>query len=166
MKKIGLLSDTHGCWDEKFARYFASCDEIWHAGDIGNVSVLNRLQALKPVRAVYGNIDDRELRAVCKETLRFEVEGVGVLLTHVGGYPGRYDGGIRRELEADPPKLFVCGHSHIVKVMYDKRLQMLCVNPGAAGESGFHSVRTLMRFVIDGDAIREMEVIEIGLRNH
>jgi putative phosphoesterase len=160
MKKIGLLSDTHGYWDEKFAHYFSVCDEIWHAGDIGSEEVLHRLEALKPVRAVYGNIDGYPLRTLCPPLLRFKVEAVEVLLTHIGGYPGRYEPGIRSELYAHPPKLFVCGHSHILKVIYDKHLQMLCVNPGAAGKYGFHSVRTLMRFVIDGEDIREMEVIE------
>ncbi|GHV55820.1 phosphoesterase [Bacteroidia bacterium] len=162
MIKIGLLSDTHGYWDEKFARYFSVCDEIWHAGDIGSGDVLNRLEVLKPVRAVYGNIDDHLIRATCPKILRFRVEDVDVLLTHIGGYPGKYDPGIRQELYGHPPKLFVCGHSHILKVMYDKHLQMLCVNPGAAGKYGFHRVRTLMRFVIDGENIKDMEVIEIG----
>ncbi|MDR0541376.1 MAG: metallophosphatase family protein [Dysgonamonadaceae bacterium] len=162
MKKIGLLSDTHGYWDEKFARYFSACDEIWHAGDIGSMDVLNRLEALKPVRAVYGNIDGHLIRAACPKILRFKVEDVEALLTHIGGYPGKYDPEIRRELYAHPPGLFVCGHSHILKVMYDNHLQMLCVNPGSAGKYGFHQVRTLMRFVVDGRDIKEMEVIEIG----
>jgi putative phosphoesterase len=162
MKRIGLLSDTHGYWDEKFAHYFSVCDEIWHAGDVGSEDVLNRLKALKPVRAVYGNIDGYPIRAACPKILRFTVEAVEVLLTHIGGYPGKYDADIRRELYAHPPQLFVCGHSHILKVMYDKKLQMLCLNPGAAGKYGFHTVRTLMRFVIDGENIRDMEVIEIG----
>ncbi|MDR3338677.1 MAG: metallophosphatase family protein [Candidatus Symbiothrix sp.] len=161
MQKIGLLSDTHACWDEKFATYFSGCDEIWHAGDIGSEEVLNRLQALKPVRAVYGNIDSHLLRLTCPEILRFQVEDVSVLLTHIGGYPGRYAPGIRREIEIKPPKLFICGHSHILKVMYDKNLRMLCVNPGAAGTSGFHHVRTIMRLVIDGADIKDLEVIEL-----
>jgi putative phosphoesterase len=161
MKKIGLLSDTHAYWDEKFAHYFSVCDEIWHAGDIGSEEVLNRLQALKPVRAVYGNIDGYPVRTLCPPVLRFTVEEVTVLLTHIGGYPGKYAGGIRREIYANPPQLFVCGHSHILKVQYDPSLQMLCLNPGAAGKSGFHTVRTLMRFVIDGKKIKDMEVIEL-----
>jgi putative phosphoesterase len=161
MKKIGLLSDTHAYWDDKYAQYFAACDEIWHAGDIGNQEVLNKLQALKPVRAVYGNVDDHLLRAICPKTLRFKIEEVEVLLTHIGGYPGKYESEIRREIYAHPPKLFVCGHSHILKVMYDKHLQMLCVNPGAAGKYGFHQVRTLMRFAIDGETIKDMEIIEL-----
>ena len=162
MKKIGLLSDTHGYWDEKFALYFSECDEIWHAGDIGSEEVLHRLEALKPVRAVHGNIDGHLIRAACPKILRFQIEEVEVLLTHIGGYPGKYESFILHELHAQPPKLFVCGHSHILKVIYDKHLQMLCVNPGAAGKSGFQQVRTLLRFVIDGKEIKDMEVIEIG----
>jgi putative phosphoesterase len=162
MKKIGLLSDTHGYWDEKFALHFSPCDEIWHAGDIGNESVLHRLEALKPVRAVYGNIDDHLMRATYPKLLRFKIEEIDILLTHIGGYPGHYNPELRNELYTHPPKLFVCGHSHILKVMYDKHLQMLCVNPGAAGKYGFHQVRTLIRFVIDGQDIRDMEVIEIS----
>jgi putative phosphoesterase len=162
MQKIGILSDTHGCWDEKFAKYFPECDEIWHAGDIGSEDVLTRLEAVKPVRAVYGNIDSHVLRSICPETLRFKVEDVEVLLTHIGGYPGKYESRIRTAIYASPPQLFVCGHSHILKVMYDKSLRMLCVNPGAAGWYGFHNVRTLIRLVIDGDKIRDLEVIELG----
>jgi putative phosphoesterase len=161
MKKIGLLSDTHACWDEKFTVYFAECDEIWHAGDIGSEEVLNRLEALKPLRAVYGNIDGHIIRRACPGVLRFKVEEVEVLLTHIGGYPGRYEPGIRQAIYANPPKLFVCGHSHILKVMHDKNLQMLCINPGAAGKYGFHTVRTIMRFVIDGTNIKDLEVIEL-----
>jgi putative phosphoesterase len=164
MKTIGLLSDTHGYWDEKFAHYFSACDEIWHAGDIGSEAVLHHLEALKPLRAVHGNIDDHRIRAACPRVLRFQIEEVDVLLTHIGGYPGQYAAGIRAALLAHPPKLFVCGHSHILKIIYDKQLEMLCVNPGAAGKSGFHQVRTLLRFVVDGDAVRDMEVIELGDR--
>jgi putative phosphoesterase len=161
MKKIGLLSDTHAYWDDKFAQYFSECDEIWHAGDIGSDSVLRQLENIKPVRAVYGNIDDHVVRSICPAKLRFEVEEVSVLLTHIGGYPGKYDPVIRREIYDRPPRLFVCGHSHILKVMYDKSLQMLCLNPGAAGKYGFHQVRTIMRFAIDGKDIKDMEVIEL-----
>ncbi|GAP72568.1 metallophosphoesterase family protein [Candidatus Symbiothrix dinenymphae] len=161
MTKIGLLSDTHAYWDDKFAKYFADCDEIWHAGDIGSEEVLNRLAAIKPTRAVYGNIDSSALRAICPQTLRFEVEQVPVLLTHIGGYPGKYAPEIRQELYANPPKLFVCGHSHILKVQYDKRLQLLHINPGAAGKYGFHTVRTVVRCVIAGAEIKNLEVIEL-----
>jgi putative phosphoesterase len=161
MKKIGLLSDTHACWDVKFAHYFSACDEIWHAGDIGSEEVLNQLQALKPVRAVYGNIDGYPVRALCPKILPFTIEEVPVLLTHIGDYHGKYATEIRRAIDAHNPQLFVCGHSHILKVQYDKRLQMLCVNPGAAGTFGIHPVRTIMRFAIEGKDIKEMEVIEL-----
>jgi putative phosphoesterase len=162
MRKIGLLSDTHACWDEKFEKYFSECDEIWHAGDIGSEEVLNCLETIKPVRAVYGNIDGHIIRSKCPETLRFRIENVDVLLTHIGGYPGNYSPMIKRAIYDSPPKLFVCGHSHILKVIYDKKLQMLCINPGAAGKYGFHQVRTLVRFSIDGDKIGDLEVIELG----
>ncbi|MDR2621877.1 MAG: metallophosphatase family protein [Dysgonamonadaceae bacterium] len=165
MQKIGILSDTHGCWDDKYAGYFSGCDEIWHAGDIGSEEVLSRLEAVKPVRAVYGNIDGHIIRSLCPEILRFKIEDVEVLLTHIGGYPGKYGPKIRKEIYASPVQLFVCGHSHILKVMYDKGLQMLCVNPGAAGWYGFHNVRTLVRLVIDGDKIKDLEVIELGTQN-
>ncbi|KAA6302346.1 MAG: hypothetical protein EZS26_001459 [Candidatus Ordinivivax streblomastigis] len=161
MKKIGLLSDTHAYWDEKFAHYFSDCDEIWHAGDIGNEDVLQHLQAIKPVRAVYGNIDSHLLRSICPKILRFTIENVEVLLTHIGGYPGKYDAEIRKELYAHRPNLLICGHSHILKIIYDRNLQMLCVNPGAAGKYGFHSVRTIMRFAIEGENIKDMEIIEL-----
>jgi putative phosphoesterase len=162
MHKIGLLSDTHAYWDEKFAQYFADCDEIWHLGDIGSEDVLNRLNQIKPVRAVYGNCDDYVIRMSCPQFLRFEIEEVSVLLTHIGGYPGHYSPECRNEIYASTPRLFVCGHSHILKVMYDKNLQMLCINPGAAGKYGFHTVRTIIRFVIDGKDIKDLEVIELN----
>ncbi|MDR0768545.1 MAG: metallophosphatase family protein [Dysgonamonadaceae bacterium] len=161
MRKIGILSDTHGYWDEKFTEYFSECDEIWHAGDVGSEDVLTRLEAIKPVRAVYGNIDGHIIRSFCPETLRFKIEDIAVLLTHIGGYPGKYEPKIRKEMDASPAQLFVCGHSHILKVMYDKSLRMLCVNPGAAGRYGFHHVRTLVRLVIDEDKIKDLEVIEL-----
>lgn len=164
MKKIGLLSDTHNYWDKKFETYFASCDEIWHAGDIGSIELASRFEALKPLRAVFGNIDGHSIRSTYPETARFSIENVDVLLTHIGGYPGRYDIRIRQQLFANPPKLFICGHSHILKVMYDKKLQCLHINPGAAGKYGFHRVRTLIRFLIDGADIRDLEVIELSNR--
>jgi len=162
MRKIGLLSDTHSYWDNRFLQHFSDCDEIWHAGDIGNEDILNNLQKVKPIRAVYGNIDSHLLRASYPKTLRFNVEDVEILMTHIGGYPGKYAPEIRSEIYSNPPQLFVCGHSHILKVMYDKTRQMLCVNPGAAGKYGFHQVRTLMRFVIDGKEIKDMEIIELA----
>ena len=162
MRKIGLLSDTHSYWDNRFLQHFSDCDEIWHAGDIGNEDILNNLQKEKPIRAVYGNIDSHLLRASYPKTLRFNVEDVEILMTHIGGYPGKYAPEIRSEIYSNPPQLFVCGHSHILKVMYDKTRQMLCVNPGAAGKYGFHQVRTLMRFVIDRKDIKDMEIIELA----
>ena len=164
MQTIGLLSDTHGWWDEKYATYFASCDEIWHAGDIGSADVALRLSAIRPLRAVCGNIDGYPVRQMYPKTLHFTVEDVSVMMTHIGGYPGRYEPAIRAELYETKPQLFVCGHSHILKVMFDKRLNCLCLNPGAAGKSGFHTVRTLMRFVINGADIRAMEIIELAKR--
>ena len=164
MQTIGLLSDTHGWWDEKYATYFASCDEIWHARDIGSADVALRLSAIRPLRAVCGNIDGYPVRQMYPKTLHFTVEDVSVMMTHIGGYPGRYEPAIRAELYETKPQLFVCGHSHILKVMFDKRLNCLCLNPGAAGKSGFHTVRTLMRFVINGPDIRDMEIIELAKR--
>ena len=161
MIKIGFISDTHAYWDDKFAEYFSECDEIWHAGDIGSEEVLNRLERIKPVRAVYGNTDNHLIRMRCPEFLRFKIEDVDVLMTHIGGYPGNYSPQARGKIYASPPALFVCGHSHILKVMFDKSLKMLCMNPGAAGVSGFHQVRTLLRFVIDGSTIKDLEVIEL-----
>ena len=164
MRKIGLLSDTHSYWDDRYKQYFSSCDEIWHAGDIGNLELLNRLEQIAPVRAVYGNIDGQPLRLTCPETLRFRCEKVEVMLTHIGGYPGKYAPGISQKLKENQPNLFICGHSHILKVQYDQRLNLLFVNPGAAGNFGFHVVRTLIRFVIDGENIKDMEIIELGSR--
>jgi putative phosphoesterase len=161
MKKVGLLSDTHSHWDSKYETYFGSCDEIWHAGDIGSPEVAANLTAVKPLRAVYGNIDGQTLRQQFPKTLHFKVEEVSVMMTHIGGYPGRYEPSIRRELFETRPQLFVAGHSHILKVIYDKTLDCLHINPGAAGKYGFHAVRTLIRFVIDGKAIKDLEVIEL-----
>lgn len=162
MKKIGLLSDTHGYWDERYVRHFESCDEIWHAGDIGSIEVADRLAAFRPLRAVYGNIDGRELRLRFPQTLRFEVEGAQVLIKHIGGYPGHYDPSVRGSLLTRPPQLFISGHSHVLKVKYDKTLSMLHINPGAAGKQGFHRVRTLVRFVVDQGCFSDLEVIELG----
>ena len=162
MKNIGLLSDTHGLWDEKYLTYFDKCDEIWHAGDIGSLDVAQKFEDFKPFRAVFGNIDGQELRSMYHENNRFTLEGVDVLMTHIGGYPGRYDQRIRSTLYANPPKLFISGHSHILKVMFDKKLQCLHMNPGAAGKYGFHKVRTLLRFVLDAGDIRDLEVIELN----
>lgn len=161
MKKIGLLSDTHSWWDDKYEKYFAECDEIWHAGDIGSMDLALRFEAFKPFRAVYGNIDDSKIRAAYPEFLRFTLDGVDVLMTHIGGYPGKYDPRARSILSTNPPKLFICGHSHILKVMFDKKLNCLHINPGAAGKYGFHKVRTLIRFVLNEGNISDLEVIEL-----
>lgn len=164
MLKIGLLSDTHAWWDEKYKDYFADCDEIWHAGDIGSDLVAARLAAFKPLRAVYGNIDGQSLRMQYPAIAHFEAEEVKVMMTHIGGYPGRYNPEIRKELYDTRPGLFIAGHSHILKVCFDRSLNCLYMNPGAAGKSGFHQVRTLLRFTIDGKQIKDLEVIELGHR--
>ncbi|MBO4397333.1 MAG: metallophosphoesterase family protein [Bacteroidaceae bacterium] len=162
MKRIGLLSDTHGHWDDRYEKYFSECDEIWHAGDIGNMEVADRLAQIKPLRAVYGNIDSGNVRIKFSEKYRFKCEDVDVLMKHIGGYPGNYDSSIRGSIFARPPKLFISGHSHILRVMYDKTLNLLHINPGAAGIYGFHKTRTLVRFTIDGAEIKDLEVIELG----
>lgn len=164
MKRIGLISDTHSHLEESVFKYFEPCDEIWHAGDIGDASVADQLQAFRPLRAVYGNIDDGALRRRFPEDLRFSVEGVEVFMTHIGGYPGRYNRRVRAILQATPPDLYICGHSHILKVMPDKKLGFLHVNPGAAGNHGFHKVKTIVRFTVDQGNIKDFEVIELGLR--
>lgn len=166
MKRIGLLSDTHSCWDDRFATHFAGCDEIWHAGDVGDISVIARLEQVAPVvRAVHGNIDGAVVRRRCREVELFEVEGVKVMMTHIGGYPGRYAPGVRRMLIEHPPQLFVAGHSHILKVMYDQEVDCLHINPGAAGHHGWHKVRTLVRFTLDGGNISDLEIIELRAKN-
>lgn len=164
MIKILLLSDTHGHMDKSILKYAAHADEIWHAGDIGNLEVMDALMAVKPLRAVHGNIDDHIIQKEYPENNRFMCEGVDVWITHIGGYPGSYNVRIRDEIRRNPPKLFICGHSHILKVMYDKKLGLLHMNPGACGKHGFHQVRTMLRFVIDGDKISDLEVIELGKR--
>lgn len=162
MTRIGILSDTHSHWDERYAHYFKSCDEIWHAGDFGTLAIADRLRETAPLRGVYGNIDGIEIRREFPEVQRFQCEGVTVLMKHIGGYPGRYDRSIAWELRDNPPQLFIAGHSHIAKVMYDRRLGFLHVNPGAAGLYGQQPVRTLVRLVIDGTQIRDLEMIELN----
>ncbi len=165
MTRILLLSDTHSYLDDKILKYASQADEIWHAGDIGDISVADRLSDLgKPFRAVYGNIDGADVRGLYPLHNRFMCESVDVWITHIGGYPGKYQKDIRQEITAKPPKLFICGHSHILKVMPDKSLGLLHMNPGAAGISGFHKVRTMLRFVVDGANIRDLEVIEFEKR--
>ena len=165
MTRIGLLSDTHGYWDVRYEKYFADCDEIWHAGDIGSTELAERFSALKPFRAVYGNVDGGDLRRMFGEKNRFKCEDVDVLIKHIGGYPGNYDSSTRGMMYAHPPQLFISGHSHILRVVYDKTLRCLHINPGAAGIYGFHQKRTLVRFVIDGKDIKDLEVIELGEKN-
>lgn len=164
MQKIGLLSDTHSYLDPQLEEFFSPCDEIWHAGDVGNVEVINKLKQWKPIRCVYGNIDDHKLRAEFPEILPFECEKVNVLMTHIGGTPYKYRATALAAIKQYCPKLFICGHSHILKVEYDKKYEMLFVNPGAAGNHGFHHVRTAVRFTIDKDNIKDFEIIELGKR--
>ena len=161
MKRIGLLSDTHSYWDERYLQYFEDCDEIWHAGDICSLELANRLADFRPLRAVCGNCDGGDLRRLYPEVLRWNCEGADVLMTHIGGYPGRYDPRIRQQLYARPPKLFISGHSHILKVQFDDKLQLLHINPGAAGIQGWQQVRTLVRFTADKGTFNDLEVIEI-----
>lgn len=188
MTRIGLLSDTHGLLDKRVLEHFKDCDEIWHAGDIGSIEVLQALREFKPTRAVFGNMDSGEVRYSLSEFYRFRVEDVNVLLTHIGGYPGRYnpwlipwfrkskeakqqivdstihqpEGQLNDSINRDAIDLFVCGHSHILKVQYDHQFDFLMMNPGAAGKQGWQTVQTLLRFVIDGDKIRDLEVIELA----
>lgn len=160
MKKIGIISDTHGCFDEPLRDFLAEVDEIWHAGDIGSVELADEIAAFKPLRAVYGNIDGGATRVVYPEVLVWECEGVRVAMTHIAGYPGRYDPRAYSALKRASPQLFIGGHSHILKVKYDKPNQLLFINPGAAGRNGFHHVRTAIRLIVDGADMRELEVGE------
>jgi len=160
MKKILLLSDTHSHIDDKVLKYVHQADEVWHAGDIGSLQVTDAIKSLKPLRAVYGNIDNAEIRQEFPLHNRFLCEEVAVWITHIGGYPGKYNPSIREELKKNPPGLFVCGHSHILKVMPDKNLNLLHMNPGAVGIYGIHQVRTMLRFEITGKEIKNLEVIE------
>ena len=161
MRKILLLSDTHGYMDDHILNHAANADEVWHAGDIGNLNVTDALAEKAPLKAVYGNIDNTEIRAEFPLNNRFFCEEVDVWITHIGGYPGRYSPAVREEINARPPRLFICGHSHILKVMPDKKRNLLHMNPGAIGKHGFHNVRTMLRFTIDGNKIDNLEVIEV-----
>jgi len=162
--RIGLLSDTHSYLDEQLFDFFAECNEIWHAGDIGDAQVADRLEAFRPLRAVYGNIDAPGLRHRFPEDLRFSVEGLDVWITHIGGYPGRYHKRVQAAMAEHPPGLFICGHSHILKVMPDKTYGLLHINPGAAGRQGFHHMRTAVRFTVLQGKVSDLEVIELGKR--
>lgn len=162
--KIGLMSDTHSFLDEKVFEYFKEVDEIWHAGDIGSEEVANALEKFKPFKAVYGNIDGQELRHRFPENLRWNANGLEVFMTHIGGYPNKYSTRIKSELKATQPDLFICGHSHILKIIPDKDYNLLHINPGACGNEGFHRVKTLVRFAIENGKIQNLEVIELGAR--
>jgi len=164
MRRIALLSDTHGHLDDRLIDLVGVCDEIWHAGDIGNSSVTDRLMQVRPLKAVCGNIDGADLRLQFPQILRFKCEEVDVLLTHIGGYPGNYNPHLLPLLKSNPPKLIITGHSHILKVIFDPKFQLLHINPGAAGQHGFHVMRTIVRFTIDGDQIKNLEVVELGKR--
>ena len=164
MKRIGLISDTHSYLDDKVFKHFESCDEIWHAGDFGTLELADSLAAFKPLRGVYGNIDGKDVRSVYPEHNRFKCEDVDVWMTHIGGYPPKYNNRVKPLIEEYKPQLFISGHSHILKVMYDDKLQCLHMNPGAAGNQGWHKVRTLITFVIDEKNMKDCKVIEMGGR--
>ena len=166
MTRIGLISDTHGYLDETVFEHFKNCDEIWHAGDFGEgvVEKLTELIKIKSIKGVYGNIDGNDVRSVYPEQLVFMCEEVKVMMRHIGGYPPRYNPETKKELLIHQPKLFIAGHSHILKIMYDDKLQCLHMNPGAAGNQGWHKIRTLIRFAIDGTEMKYCEVIELGKR--
>lgn len=162
MKRIGILSDTHGYWDGRYLEYFAECDEIWHAGDIGSYDLIRRLEEFRPVKAVCGNCDGGDTRKTYPELLEWECENTRVMMTHIGGYPGKYAPGIRKILSEKRPQLFIAGHSHILKVMFDKQMNLLYINPGAAGIMGWHKVRTLIRVTLSQGNFSNLEVIELG----
>ncbi len=161
MTRIGLISDTHGYLDDAVFKHFENCDEIWHAGDFGTIELADRLAAFKPLRGVYGNIDGKDIRMDYPENLRFYCENVDVWMTHIGGYPDRYSPEVKRTIYTKPPMLFICGHSHILKVIYDKKINCLHLNPGAAGKQGWHRMQTLLRFCISAEKIHTLEVIEL-----
>ena len=165
MKRIGILSDTHSCWDARFAEHFAGCDEIWHAGDVGDISVIKQLEEIAPmVRVVSGNIDHGDVCRRAKEVEQFTIEGVNVFMTHIGGYPRKYSPGVKRLLKENNINLMVTGHSHILEVMWDHELDVLHVNPGAAGYYGWQQRRTLVRLIIENGTMRDLEIIELGKR--
>ncbi len=162
MKRIGLISDTHNYLDPAVFRHFEQCDEIWHAGDLGSIAIADELARFRPLKAVHGNIDGYDVSSVYPESLRFSCEQATVYMTHIGGYPGRYEKRVKEAYAAQPFQLFICGHSHILKVMYDEHWQCLHINPGAAGKQGWHKVKTLVRFTVDGTAFKDLEVIELS----
>lgn len=162
MKRIGLISDTHHYLDEAVFKHFEMCDEIWHAGDFGSLEVAEQLEKFKPLRGVYGNIDGNNIRSRFPEVLKFTCEKVKVLMIHIGGYPGKYTPLAKTEIISFQPQIFISGHSHILKIIYDQKFKCLHINPGAAGKQGWHKVQTLVRFTIDEENIKDCEVIELG----
>lgn len=164
MTRIGLISDTHGFLDEAVLKHFENCDEIWHAGDFGSVELANQLAFSRPFKGVYGNIDNNDIRNLYPEQLVFLCEEVKVMMRHIGGSPPKYNPATRKELQIQQPQLFISGHSHILKIMYDDKISCLHMNPGAAGKHGWHTMRTIIRFVIDGKEMKDCEVIELGKR--
>lgn len=164
MQRIALLSDTHNYLEPKMLKYFDSCNQIWHAGDIGTIAIMDELAKIKPVIAVYGNIDGQDVRNAYPENQHFMCEQVKVFITHIGGYPNRYSPDALNEIKRETPQLFICGHSHILKVMFDPKYKLLHINPGAAGVHGFHKVKTMVRFTVEADKIKDLEVIELGER--
>jgi putative phosphoesterase len=164
MQKILLISDTHSYLDQKLFKYIETVDEVWHAGDIGDIGVCREIKKLKPLKAVYGNIDGQDARKLYPENAIFMCEQVKVFITHIGGYPNRYNLEAKKIIELEKPNLFICGHSHILKIMYDKKYNLLHLNPGACGIQGFHQVKTILRFAIEGSEIKNMEIIELGKR--
>lgn len=163
MTRIGLIADTHNYLDESVFVHFKDCDEIWHGGDFGTVDIANQLRAFKTLKGVYGNIDGMDIRSIYPEQLVFMCEGVKVLMRHIGGYPPKYNTETKKEILLHQPQLFISGHSHILKIMYDEKLNSLHMNPGAAGKQGWHKVRTLIRFVVDGKEMKDCEVIELSV---
>ena len=163
MTRIGLIADTHNYLDESVFVHFKDCDEIWHGGDFGTVDIADKLKAFKPLKGVYGNIDGMDIRSIYPEQLVFMCEGVKVLMRHIGGYPPKYNPETKKEILLHQPQLFISGHSHILKIMYDEKLNSLHMNPGAAGKQGWHKIRTLIRFVVDGKEMKDCEVIELSL---
>jgi putative phosphoesterase len=164
VKRIGVVSDTHGYLDQNILNYLSECDEVWHAGDWGTIDISDKLKALKKVRGVWGNIDGRELRISYPENNLFECEGIKVLITHIAGYPGKYTTRVKKLIQVHKPGIVVCGHSHILKVIFDIGFNHLHLNPGASGIIGFHQVRTLLRFTIDKSRPKELEIVELGKR--
>ncbi|MEP7170056.1 MAG: metallophosphoesterase family protein [Bacteroidota bacterium] len=162
--KILLLSDTHGYLDEPVLKHVSEADQVWHAGDFGSLEVSNKLSSLKPLKGVYGNIDGQDIRKILPLHNRFSCEGFNILITHIGGYPGKYDPKIREIIQKNPPDIFICGHSHILKIIKDNNFNLLFINPGAAGKEGFHKVRTLVKFTLKNKQVSDMQVIELGGR--